>query len=105
MVHSLHTNAVALHGDADLGKLDAARYGAQQHAIFSAHQMGGCAMGPRPQTSVVDPNLRHHELKNLFVVDGSVLPTALGVNPSQTIYGLAHRARDAVQATLVGVAG
>ena len=54
--------------------------------------MGGCTMGSDPATTVVDTDLRMHDLKNTFVVDGSVLPTALGVNPSQTIYGLAHRA-------------
>jgi choline dehydrogenase-like flavoprotein len=58
--------------------------------------MGGCAMGPDAATSVVDLDLRHHTLKNLFVVDGSVFPTALGVNPSETIYGVAHMARDVV---------
>jgi choline dehydrogenase-like flavoprotein len=46
---------------------------------------------------VVDVEHRHHRVPNLFVVDGSVLPTALGVNPSQTIYGLAHRARRFVE--------
>ena len=33
---------------------------------------------------------------DLFVVDGSVLPTSLGVNPSETLYGLAHLATDFV---------
>jgi len=59
-------------------------------------EMGGCGMGKDPATSVVDADLRHHRVKNLFVVDGSALPTALGVNPCETIYGLAHRARDVV---------
>ena len=76
--------------------LAAARFGAHEHAIFSAHQMGGCAMGPDPARSVVGPDHRVHGHPNLFVVDGSVLPTALGVNPSQTIYALAWRARAAV---------
>ena len=41
---------------------------------------------------MVDAEHRHHEVPNLFVVDGSVLPTALGVNPSETIYALSRRA-------------
>jgi choline dehydrogenase-like flavoprotein len=92
-VATLHTKPVVMRSADDVRLLAGAAYGGGQHAIFSAHQMGGCAMGPKPETSVVDTNLRHHDVPNLFVVDGSVLPTALGVNPSQTIYGLAHRAR------------
>ena len=49
-------------------------------------------MGGDPASSVVNNRHQHHHVDNLFVVDGSVLPTALGVNPSETIYGLAHRA-------------
>lgn len=97
-VLTLHARPLRLRSEADLARLDERAYGALEHAIFTAHQMGGCAMGPDPATSVVDPELRHHDVPNLFVVDGSVLPTALGVNPSETIYGLAHRARDAVAA-------
>jgi choline dehydrogenase-like flavoprotein len=93
---SLHNNPVELRSRADLDALDAAPYGAHEHPIFTAHQMGGCAMGSDPSTSVVDAEHRHHRIPNLFVVDGSVLPTALGVNPSETIYGLAHRARQFV---------
>jgi choline dehydrogenase-like flavoprotein len=89
-VGSLHIDPVRMASEADLPKLDAASYGALEHTIFSAHQMGGCAMGPDPATSVVDSTLRHHDIPNLFVVDGSVFPTALGVNPSESIYGLAH---------------
>jgi choline dehydrogenase-like flavoprotein len=58
--------------------------------------MGGCPLGADPATSVVDPSLRHHEVPNLFVVDGSVFPTSLGVNPSLSIYGLAHWATEGV---------
>ena len=93
---SMHREPVRVRGDADLATLAAAPYGGHEHGIFTAHQMGGAAMGSDPQRAVVTPELRHRRLPNLFVVDGSVLPTALGVNPSQTIYGLAHRARPVV---------
>lgn len=91
-VMSLHTHNVRLTTDGDLSALEAAPYGIGEHAVFSAHQMGGCAMAPSADRGVVDPQHRSFEVPNLFVVDGSVLPTALGVNPSETIYGLSRRA-------------
>jgi choline dehydrogenase-like flavoprotein len=95
-IGSGHVHPVIMRSESDISQLDSAEYGAFKHGIFSAHQMGGCAMGKDPQTSVVDSNLKFHTMDNLFVVDGSVLPTALGVNPSETIYGLAHWVRDRV---------
>jgi choline dehydrogenase-like flavoprotein len=89
-IATLHSEPVILEEASQLSTLGDLRYGAHEHAIFSAHQMGGCTMGPDPERSVVDEKLRHHGMANLWVVDGSVLPTGLGVNPSETIYGLAH---------------
>ena len=89
---TLHPEPHQVRSEADLAALASLPYGAHEHPIFSAHQMGGCAMGPDPATSVVSAEHRHHAVPNLFVVDGSVLPTALGVNPSETIYALARRA-------------
>ena len=59
-------------------------------------------MGNDPATSVVNQQFRHHDVPNLFVVDGSVMPTSLGVNPSETIYALARYATDHVAAGLHG---
>jgi hypothetical protein len=101
-VSTLHTNPVKMSDSSDLKRLDDQSYGAFQHAIFSAHQMGGCAMGADPNRSVVDQRCQVRGLTNLFVVDGSVLPTSLGVNPSQTIYGMAHWAAEHIAAS-VGV--
>ena len=56
--------------------------------------------GPDPNRSVVDARFKVHGLENLFIVDGSVFPTSLGVNPSQTIYGLAHRSAEWVAASV-----
>ncbi|MCB9763263.1 MAG: GMC family oxidoreductase [Alphaproteobacteria bacterium] len=83
-----HRQPITLRSADALGALDDAAYGALAHSIFSAHLMGGCVMG-----SVVDAEHRVEGVPNLFVVDGSVFPTALGVNPSLSIYGIAHRAR------------
>lgn len=95
-ISTLHKDPITLTSPDALPQLEGLRYGAHEHQIFSAHQMGGCAMGPDPETSVVDTRLAVHGTDNLWVVDGSVLPTGLGVNPSETIYGIAHWAAEHV---------
>jgi choline dehydrogenase-like flavoprotein len=53
------------------------------------HLMGTARMGTNPATSVVNEWGRSHDVKNLFVVDGSIFVTAGGVNPTSTIQALA----------------
>ena len=48
-------------------------------------------MGHDPVTSVVNGYGRAHDIANLYVIDGSVFPTATGVNPTATIAALAKR--------------
>jgi choline dehydrogenase-like flavoprotein len=59
--------------------------------IGAVHPQGGNRMGSNPTKSVVDSHCKHHIIKNLFVCDASVFPTATGVNPMLTIMGLAKR--------------
>jgi len=56
------------------------------------HELGGCRMGRDPRTSVVDADCRTHDVPNLYVVDGSVFPSASEKNPTHTIMALAVRA-------------
>jgi len=56
-----------------------------------AHLVGGCRMGFSPDDSVVDANHRVWGVDNLFVVDGSVLPTQGAANPALAIMALADR--------------
>lgn len=55
------------------------------------HQMGTMRMGRDPDQSVVDAAGRFHGIPNLYVADGSVLPTSGGYNPTLTIQALAWR--------------
>jgi choline dehydrogenase-like flavoprotein len=57
-----------------------------------AHLVGGCRMGFTPDDSVVDERHRVWGFDNLFVVDGSVLPTQGAANPALAIMALADRA-------------
>jgi choline dehydrogenase-like flavoprotein len=59
--------------------------------LASAHVMGGCNMSAEPDKGVVNLQGRHHQLENLSVFDGSVLPSSLGANPQLTIYALTLR--------------
>jgi choline dehydrogenase-like flavoprotein len=56
-----------------------------------AHLVGGCRMGFTPEESVVDSDHRAWAHPNLYVCDGSVMPTQGSANPALTIMALASR--------------
>jgi choline dehydrogenase-like flavoprotein len=53
------------------------------------HQLGTCYMGDG--SGVVDPNLRHHQIENLYITGGSAFPTYSAHHPTLTIAALAIR--------------
>ena len=59
--------------------------------LGSAHVMGGCAMGQDESQCVVNSDGSYKYLNGLYIIDGSVFPTSLGVNPQLTIYGMSAR--------------
>jgi choline dehydrogenase-like flavoprotein len=61
------------------------------------HLMGTARMGTDPRRSVVDSYGRCHEVKNLYIIDGSVFVTGGAVNPTSTIQAVALRAADYVK--------
>jgi len=71
--------------------------------IAGWHLMGTARMGTDPETSVVNAWGRSHDVRNLFVVDGSVFVTAGGVNPTCTIQGLALYVADRIKKNLTSL--
>ncbi len=74
-------------------------------SVFSAHQMGSARMGLDPRTHACDPwgrvrldGRRDQPVGGLYVADGSLFPTGLGVNPMVTIMVLARRVSRAILA-------
>jgi choline dehydrogenase-like flavoprotein len=59
-----------------------------------AHEVGAARMGTDPKTSVLTPHQNTHDIKNLFVLDGSGFPSVAWQNPTLTIMSLAVRASD-----------
>jgi choline dehydrogenase-like flavoprotein len=66
--------------------------------LFSAHQMGTCRMGNDPAASVAGPWGELHDVRGVWIGDGSAFPTSSGTNPMITIMALAHRNAEAVAA-------
>jgi choline dehydrogenase-like flavoprotein len=62
--------------------------------LVASHHFGTAAAGGDPARSVVSPELESHEVQQLYVMDASVLPTNLGVNPQHTIMALVFHAAE-----------
>lgn len=59
-------------------------------------QHGTCRFGTDPKTSVLDPSCRAHAVPNLYVVDGSFMPSSGGVPTTMTIMANAFRVADRI---------
>jgi len=67
------------------------------------HLMGTARMGTDPERSVVNEWGRAHDVKNLFIVDGSIFVTSGGVNPTSTLQALALYIADQIKARLANL--
>ncbi len=60
--------------------------------FMASHMFGTAVAGSDPGTSVVGPDLQCHDVRDLYVMDASVFPTNLGVNPQHSIMALSRLA-------------
>lgn len=86
---TLHTHGHPLRGIADLASIAALPAGPNQLGVLSAHVNGTCRMGRDPRTAGCTPDGERFGAPGVYVVDGSLLPTAPGVNPQETIMAIA----------------
>lgn len=60
--------------------------------FIASHLFGAARMGVDPRSSVVGTDFQSHEIRGLYVVDSSVFPTNLGVNPQHSIMAMSRLA-------------
>ena len=77
--------------DAFLDRVERASVGPNRLALFTAHPMGSARAGRDARTSAAMPTGECHEVANLWIGDGSIFPTAPGVNPAISIMSVAAR--------------
>jgi choline dehydrogenase-like flavoprotein len=93
---------VPLHGhrdvcnEADLDALRQSTVVARDFELSAYHPLGTARMGRSPARSVVGPDHQAHDVAGLYIVDGSSVPTSLGVNPQVTIMAMATRAAEKI---------
>jgi len=102
---SANTAAMMEHGIARaeeiLAACGASRLFCSRTALnYPGHLLGTCRMGTDPERSVVNEWGRSHDVRNLFIVDGSVFVTGGGVNPTSTIQAVALYIADQIKQRL-----
>jgi choline dehydrogenase-like flavoprotein len=93
MVEEMYDTALEIMHEAK-AELVHFKRGSVDVAGSAIHEHGTCRMGDDARRSALNGFCQMHEVKNLFVVDGSAFPTATEKNPTLTILALAWRATD-----------
>ncbi len=78
-------------GPGEVGRIERGRARAGELRLEAFHPMGTARMGADPRSSVVAPSGECHDVPGLYVVDASLFPTSLKVNPMLTIMACARR--------------
>ena len=81
-------------GPDDLDRIEHATLDPAAYPLAMSHLFGTARMSPRPEDGVVGPDFLVHGTQNLYVVDSSVFPTNLGVNPQLSVMALARIAAE-----------
>ena len=87
-VISGHSRPVTLRHPDEISRLRDRPMGPNDIPFFSAHVNGTCRIGTDPRTAGTNPQGERFGAPGVFVADGSLLPTAPGVNPQETIFAL-----------------
>lgn len=80
-----------LRGEADLERFEQSPPRREELELMAFHPLGTCRMAAKADQGVIGPDFQVFGAPGLYVCDGSAVPTALGVNPQETIMALATR--------------
>ncbi len=73
----------------EINKIDEASTDPRCYTMVMTHLFGTCRMGPDRKKSVIGPDFQVHDTPGVYVLDSSIFPTHLGVNPQHTIMAVA----------------
>jgi hypothetical protein len=85
---------------ADLERLRASKLRPGDFEVTAFHPLGTCRVGTDPARSCLGPDHEAHDVRGLYVCDGSAVPSSLGVNPQMTIMAMSLRAAEIIDARL-----
>jgi choline dehydrogenase-like flavoprotein len=83
-----------LRSTAEVDAMAATPWKRSQVHLVASHLFGTAVAGSDPSRSVVDPMLESHAVRGLYVMDASVFPTNMGVNPQHSIMAIVWRAAE-----------
>ncbi|MEW6079712.1 MAG: GMC family oxidoreductase [Thermodesulfobacteriota bacterium] len=91
-----------IHSPADIARLLSMKIKPVQVEMLAFHPLGSCRMAAHPSLGAVSPAGETYDVRNLYVSDGGMVPTSLGVNPQITIMTLATLVAGAIGRRLSG---
>ncbi len=94
------SGAITLYHQDQVDVLKYMDFKADDLELMAFHPLGTCRMGIDTKSSVIDIDMRVHDTTNLFVVDGSIFPSSLGVNPQQAIMAFSKIAARRIEGLL-----
>ncbi|MFW5741295.1 MAG: GMC family oxidoreductase, partial [Myxococcota bacterium] len=95
-IYPFVTGQYTIDSERDLDVLKHRRLRPGDFEVTSYHPLGTCRIGADPRRSVLTPEHETRDLADLYVVDGSAIPSSLGVNPQMTIMAMALRAAEII---------
>ncbi len=86
----------SINSPSQLSKIDTIKLKPDMLELSAFHPMGTARMGSDPKEAVVNEELETFDVNNLFVIDASIFPTSLGVNPQESIMAFSSYAADRI---------
>ncbi|MBI2061109.1 MAG: GMC family oxidoreductase N-terminal domain-containing protein [Nitrospirae bacterium] len=96
MIHGFHE----VRSIDELRRIRGASLKPRDFFLSAYHPLGTCRMGRDPASSVVSATHETHDVRRLYICDGSVVPSAVAVNPQETIMALSTRASEHIARSL-----